>query len=168
MICRGRHFRPLVTGPPRPLPRPSPAASAVVPRDHCRLRSSHLPLSGTGADLSANRGRKPHTLPGRPQGDPSVPRGGGEARPLGGAFPSGYAPRAARWRWVSGSDSGLCPLSSASSVPDAGVSREGPSVPVAGAWPRTTGPPFADWQSAPVTPPKATPRRRAKVSGNAG
>lgn len=37
------------------------------------------------------------------------------------------------------------------------VSREGPSVPVAGAWPRTSGPPFADWGSAPVTPLQATP-----------
>lgn len=33
------------------------------------------------------------------------------------------------------------------------VSRERPSVPVAGA----CGPPFADWRSAPVTPPQATP-----------
>lgn len=58
MIRRGRHFRPLVTWSPRLLPRPSPAGSALVPRDRRWLHSSHLPLSGTGAGLSANRGRE--------------------------------------------------------------------------------------------------------------
>lgn len=30
-------------------------------------------------------------------------------------------------------------------------------MPGAGAWPRTSGSPFADWRSAAVTPPQATP-----------
>lgn len=58
MIRRGRHFRPLVTWSPRLLPRPSPAASSLVPRDHPWLHSSRFPFSGTGAGLSANRGRE--------------------------------------------------------------------------------------------------------------
>lgn len=51
----------------------------------------------------------------------------------------------------------VSPLSSASSVPDTRVSQERPSVPAAGAWPLNSGPPFADWRSAAVTPPQATP-----------
>lgn len=157
MIRRGRHFRPLVTGSPRPLPRPSPAASAVVTRDHRWLRSSHLPLSGTGAGLSANRGREATHTSGKPAGSlrfsrRASRRGRGEAawrripvrlRAEGCAVEVGFRKRQRT----------VFPLSSASSVPDTRVSQEGPSVPAAGAWPRTSGPPFADWWSAAVTPP---------------
>lgn len=163
-IRRGRNFRPLVTRWPRPLPRPSPAESAVAPRDQRPSLPAHLPCFRPGG---AERAHTSGRLQGA-RGSPGVPRGRGGAGRLspvrlcaeGGRRCGAGLPEATVETRVSRSP---CP-SPAPSFPGAAPaprsSPRGRSVPAAGAWPLASGPPSADWRRAQATPRGARPRSR--------